>query len=232
MAQGRPTLEVQERAEHGSRATRRLRRSGLVPGVIYGGGDCVHFQVEARTLRNALHDSSAVIDVKVGGTKARPAIVKEEQRHPVRGELLHLDLLEVRLDEAIHTTVPIELQGADEAPGVTEGGVLEQALRELNIEALPTAIPERVVVDVSGMGLNATMHLSEVPPVEGVTFLDDPEETIIATITPPSRVEEPTEVEEEAELVGDEAAADAGAQGATGEVAEQKGDAAAEAESS
>jgi large subunit ribosomal protein L25 len=232
MAQGRPTLEVQERAEHGSRATRRLRRSGLVPGVIYGGGDCVHFQVEARTLRNALHDSSAVIDVKLGSAKARPVIVKEEQRHPVRGELLHLDLLEVRLDEAIHTTVPIELQGADEAPGVTEGGVLEQALRELNIEALPTAIPERVVVDVSGMGLNATMHLSEVPPVEGVTFLDDPEETIIATITPPSRVEEPTEVEEEAELVGGEAAADAGAQGATGEVAEQKGDAAAEAESS
>jgi large subunit ribosomal protein L25 len=232
MAQGRPTLEVQERAEHGSRATRRLRRSGLVPGVIYGGGDCVHFQVEARTLRNALHDSSAVIDVKLGSAKARPVIVKEEQRHPVRGELLHLDLLEVRLDEAIHTTVPIELQGADEAPGVTEGGVLEQALRELNIEALPTAIPERVVVDVSGMGLNATMHLSEVPPVEGVTFLDDPEETIIATITPPSRVEEPTEVEEEAELVGGEAAADAGAQGATGEVAEQKGDAAADAESS
>ena len=151
-------------------------------------------------------------------------IVKEEQRHPVRGQIMHIDLLEVRLDEKIQSTVSVELVGAEDAPGVKEGGVLEQATRELNIEALPTDIPERILVDVSGMEVDGVMHLSEVAAPAGVVFLDDPEETIIATITIPTQVAEP-EIEEETELVGEEAAAaeEAEAEGAAGD-----GDAAAE----
>jgi large subunit ribosomal protein L25 len=130
----------------------------------------------------------------------------------------------VKLDEAIQAEVTIELLGTEEAPGVKEGGVLEQANRELNIEALPTDIPERILVDVSGMEVNAVMHLSEINAPAGVEFLDDPEETIIATITVPTAVAEP-EIEEETELVGEEgeeaAEAEAGAEGATGEEAEQ-----------
>src|SRR3712207_4780177 len=209
MAEKRPTLAVEERADTGSRAARRLRREGLIPGVVYGGGDCTAVRIDARELRTALLSSSAVIDLQVGGGKARPVIVKDQQHHPVRNEIVHIDLLQVRLDEKIQTTVPLELEGVEDAPGAKEGGVVEHVTRELNIEALPTSIPERVVADVSGMEAAATMHLSELTPPEGVVFLDDPEETIVATVTIPTEVVEP-EVEEETELVGDEAEAVAG----------------------
>jgi large subunit ribosomal protein L25 len=201
----RPTLTVEEREERGSRAARRLRREGIVPGVLYGGtdGDAVSFKVDARELRQILADGSALMDVKVDGGKARPVIVKDQQFHPVRDELLHIDLLEVRLDEKINSTVAVELTGVEESPGVKEGGVLEHVTRELNIEALPTDIPESITVDVSGMEVAATLHLSEISAPAGVTFLDDPEETLIATVVVPTEIEEP-EIEEETELVGEE----------------------------
>jgi len=230
MADGtRPTLTAEERPERGTRATRRLRSAGLVPGVVYGGadGDCVSFKVDSRVLRQVLVDGSALIDLEVGGT-TRPVIVKDQQLHPVRDEVTHIDLLEVRLDEKIQTQVGIHLEGAEEAPGIKEGGVLEHVTHQLNIEALPTAIPDSIVVDVSGMEIAATMHLSELSAPEGVEFLDDPEETIIATIVVPTEVEEPEEIEEETELVGEEAEAAALAEGATGEEAEAAGEAAAE----
>jgi large subunit ribosomal protein L25 len=234
MAQGtRPSLEVEQRDERGTRATKRLRQEGYVPGVVYGGGDCVPFKVNNRVLRAALHDGSALIDLKIGGGTARPVIVKDQQHHPVRGHVMHIDLLEVRLDETIASMVSVELENVDEAPGVKEGGVLEHVTRELNVEALPTDIPERILVDVGGMEVAATMHLSEITAPAGVTFLDDPEETIIATITVPTEVVEP-EIEEETELVGEEAAtaeeaeAEAGAEGATGDEAEGAAEAAAE----
>jgi large subunit ribosomal protein L25 len=200
----RPTLAVAERPETGSRHARRLRREGLIPGVVYGGGDCTAVRIDARELRSALLASSAVIDVTIEGGKSRPVIVKDQQHHPVRDEIVHIDLLEVRLDEKIHTTVPLELEGGEEAPGAKEGGVIEHVTRELNIEALPTSIPERVVADVSGMEAAATMHLSELTAPEGVVFLDDPEETIIATVTIPTEEPEEPEVEEETELVGED----------------------------
>jgi large subunit ribosomal protein L25 len=199
----RPSLAVDERPETGSRESRRLRREGLIPGVVYGGGDCTAVRINARELRSALLASSAVIDVSVAGGKSVPVIVKDQQHHPVRDEIVHIDLLEVRLDEKIHTTVALELEGAEEAPGAKEGGVVEHVTRELNIEALPTSIPERIIADVSGMEAAATMHLSELTAPEGVVFLDDPDETIVATVTIPTEVEEP-EVEEETELVGEE----------------------------
>jgi large subunit ribosomal protein L25 len=221
----RPSLGVEERPETGSRAARRLRRQGLVPGVVYGGGngDCTPVRIDARELRTALMASSAVIDVTIGEQKAVPVIVKDQQHHPVRDEIVHIDLLQVRLDEKIQTTVPLELEGVEEAPGVKEGGVMEHVTRELNIEALPTSIPERVLADVSGMEPAATMHLSEVTAPEGVVFLDDPEETIVATVTIPTEVVEP-EVEEETELVGEEAEA------VVGEEAGEEGAAPAEGE--
>jgi large subunit ribosomal protein L25 len=231
MADGsRPSLAVEERSERGSRSARRLRRSGLVLGVLYGGsdGESHSFKVGARELRQALGEGSAVIDVKVGRGKARPVIVKEQQYHPVREELLHIDLLEVRLDEKIEAAVSVELTGVEDAPGVKEGGVLEHVTRELNIEALPTDIPEYIAVDVSGMEIAATLPLTEVSAPSGVAFLDDPEETVIATVVPPTEIEEPEEVEEETELVGEEAAEEAAAEGAPGEEAEQQGEAAAE----
>jgi large subunit ribosomal protein L25 len=221
-SQQRPQLVVEERPERGSRPTRRLRRAGYVPGVVYGGsnGDCIAFKVGARDLRTALIAGSAVLDLTVGDGKTLPVIVKDQQRHPVRDEIMHLDLLQVRLDEKIQSTVAVDLEGAEEAPGSKEGGVVEHVTRELNIEALPGDLPDRIVVDVSGMEAAATMHLSEIAAPAGVTFLDDLEETIIATVTIPTEVEEP-EVEEETELVGEEGEV------AEGEVPEGEGEAAA-----
>jgi large subunit ribosomal protein L25 len=225
----RPQLSVEERPERGTRAVRRLRREGYVPGVVYGGGnDTTAFKVNARVLRHALHEGSAVLDLSFDG-KARPVILKDEQRHAFRDETLHIDFLEVNLNEKIQTTVAVELEGGEESPGAKEGGVIEHVTRELNIEALPTDIPERITVDVSGLEAAATMTLSEISPPRGVTFLDDPEETVIATVTVPTEIEEPEEVEEETELVGEEGEAveaaegeeaEAQAEGATAEEAE------------
>jgi large subunit ribosomal protein L25 len=198
-------LLVKRRDPDGSRAARRLRREGRVPGVLYGGGDDpLSFDVDARELRMALARSGAVVDLSVDGAKATPVVLKEAQRHPVRGETVHIDLLRVRLDKAIHAVVPVELTGVDSAPGVREGGVLEQITRELNIEALPTAIPEAIVHDVGELQIGETIVLAAVGVPDGVTLLDDPQETVLATLTAPRlQVEEETEIEAETEVVGE-----------------------------
>jgi large subunit ribosomal protein L25 len=211
MAKGdRTVLSLEPREERGSRANRRLRRVGGVPGVIYGiDDDCVSFKVDSRRLRAVLAEGHALFDIEVDGGKSQPVIVKDQQRDPVRGHVVHIDLLRVRLDETIQTTVALELEGAEDAPGVKEGGVLEHVTRELNVEALPTEVPDRIVADVSGLGVAETMTLASVTQPSGVTLLDDLEETVVATVTAPSRAEEPeAEIEEEAELVGEGEAAE------------------------
>jgi large subunit ribosomal protein L25 len=206
MAGPRSTLKVAPRADFGSRASRRLREEGLVPGVVYSGGsEARPFQVGEREVRGIIGEGAALFDLEVEGGKAVPVVVKEQQLHPVRGSLQHIDLQEVKLDEEIQAEVAIELEGAETAPGVKGGGVLEHVTREITVEALPTEIPDRIVVDVSAMEINDTLQLSVVPAPEGVTFVaDDPEEITIVTLSPP-RVEEvpEPEVEEEAELVGE-----------------------------
>jgi large subunit ribosomal protein L25 len=206
MAKGRETLKAAPRGDFGSRTSRRLRREGLVPGVVYSGGsEARPFQVAERDVRNVLGEGAALFDLEIEGGKSVPVVVKEQQLHPVRGSLQHIDLQEVRLDEAIQAEVAVELEGADSAPGVKGGGVLEHVTREVTVEALPTEIPDQIVADVSAMEINDTLQLSVVPAPEGVTFIaDEPEEITIVTLSPP-RVEEvpEPEVEEEAELVGE-----------------------------
>ena len=214
MAQTSTKLDVNSRAAGGSREVRRLRRSGRVPGVLYGGGgDPVSFDADARELRLALASSGAVLDLSVDGGKASPVVLKETQRDPVRGETVHVDLLRVRLDQAIHAIVPIELTGTEDAPGVKEGGVLEQITREPNVEALPTAIPESIVHDVGEMQIGDHVGLADLALPEGVTLLDDLEETVVATLSPPRlQAEADEEIESETELVGE--AAEGGAEDA------------------
>jgi large subunit ribosomal protein L25 len=223
---------IEPRDDRGSRATRRLRRSGFVPGVVYGiGGETTSFKVDGRKLRAVLSEGHALFDVELDGAQPQPVIVKDQQRDPVRGQVVHLDLLKVRLDEKIQSTVPLELEGIEDAPGVKEGGVLEHVTRELNIEALPTDIPDRIVANVSGLGIAETMTLESVTPPPGVELLDNIEETVVATVTAPSEVvEEPEEVEEEAALVGEEGEAPEGEAPAEGEEGkpEEGGEASAE----
>jgi large subunit ribosomal protein L25 len=218
MADTRTLLDIQPREERGSRANRRLRREGLVPGVVYGGnGDPEAFKVDGHHLRAVLAEGHALFDVETGSGR-QPVVVKDQDRDEVRGFTRHIDLLRVRLDQKIQSPVVIELVGGDDAPGVKEGGVLSQVTREVIVEALPTDIPDGIKVDVSGLGIAETMTLASVQAPAGSTFIDDLEETVVATITAPTKVEEP-EIEEEAELVGEE-----------GEVPEgEEGEAAAEA---
>lgn len=223
MADSSSTLSLSARGPEGSRSARRLRRSGSVPGVIYGGGDePAHFSVDARTLRNTLAHSGAILEVSLDGGQGAPVLVKDVQRHPVRGDVMHVDFLRVRMDEAIQTTVVIELTGGDEAPGVVQGGVLAQETREVHIEALPGDIPDAISHDVSAMEINETLLLSAIAAPRGVTFLDDPEEIVVASITPPTLEPVEDEIETETELVGEEGeAAEAQAEGDTAEEAEQ-----------
>ena len=208
-------LTVERREVAGSRAARRLRRSGSVPGILYGGGEePVAFQVDARLLRQTLSHAGAVIELSVDGAGATPVVVKELTRHPVNGETVHVDLLRVRLDQAIHATVILELVGAEDAPGVKEGGVLEQVTRELNIEALPGDIPDAIHYDVSGVQIGDTITLDAVTPPRGVTLMDDPE-NVVATVTPPKlQLEAEEEIEEETERVAEGEAAEEGEEGA------------------
>jgi large subunit ribosomal protein L25 len=198
------TLDLTSRAAEGSRSARRLRRTGQVPGVIYGGdGDAELFAVDGRILRNTLARSGAILQISVDGAAPGPVLVKDIQRHPVRGEAVHVDFLRVDMTQTIQTTIVLELVGNDSAPGVVEGGVLSQGAIELNIEALPGDIPDGIQFDVSGMEMNATATLAELTPPAGVILLDDPDETVLATITPPSQEPAEDEIETETEVVGE-----------------------------
>jgi large subunit ribosomal protein L25 len=144
-----------------------------------------------------------VLDLSIDGAGGTPVVLKELTRHPVSGETVHIDLLRVRLDEAIQATVALELIGTEDAPGVKEGGVLEHVTRELTIEALPTDIPDSLELDVSAMDIGDTVTLDAVPTPARVTLLGDLE-TVVATLTPPRlQLEEEEEIEEETELVGE-----------------------------
>lgn len=204
MAGERVKLQVSERERKGSAEARRLRREGLIPGVLYGNGRKPHaICVPERELRRVLTGPSglhAILDVVLEGqSTAHASILKDFQQDPIRGHISHVDLQEVRLDKPIQASVTVQLIGEPE--GVKEGGVLSQVQREINVEALPMEIPEHIELDVSAMKIGDTLRLADLAARDGVTYLDNPEETVLATVTLPTRVEEPEpEVEEGEEL--------------------------------
>ena len=213
-------LAAARREPSNSRATRRLRRAGLVPGIVYGGGEePIPFEIDARELRNTLAKASAVIDFQLDGAATEPVVLKELVRHPVTGATTHLDLLRVNLNVKIQTQVTVEVTGAEEAPGVVEGGILEHILREVTVEALPNEIPDSLSLDVSELGAAGTVTLSELSAPDGVEIIGDPESAVVTiTASRASRAAGTGEdIETETELVGgesgdgDEAGAEASA---------------------
>jgi large subunit ribosomal protein L25 len=231
MAGERVKLKVQARESRGSAASRRLRANGLIPGVLYGNGGEAHpFCIEERELRKAItgeHGLHAILDVVLDGSqKAHHAVLKDYQLDPTRPRLLHIDLQEVRLDQAIQTQVVVELVG--ESEGVKEGGVLSQINREVHVEALPMEVPDRLELDVSRMVIGDSLRLSDLHVPEGVKLLDDPE-TVLATVSPPTKIEEPEVTEEEleeGELPEGEVPEGEQPEGAAEQPAEPEGDAA------
>jgi large subunit ribosomal protein L25 len=203
MSTDRVVLEVKERteAQFGSRNVRRLRREGLIPGVLYGKGAARSFVVGERDLRDALTGPSgmhAIVNVVVEGHEtAHHAVVKDFQRHPIRGTVTHIDFHEVRLDRPIETTVSIVLVG--EAPGARVGGALQVALREVRIEALPTSIPEHIEVSLDTLELGDVLRLEDVTPPAGTTFLDDPQTLVVSCVAQRVLSDEELAAEEAAE---------------------------------
>jgi large subunit ribosomal protein L25 len=230
MAGERTKLAVTKREHLGSRETRRLRKQGIVPGVLYGRSEPIALAVEARELRRALTGKAglhSILDVEIDGTgSSHASILKEYQLDKVRGGVTHVDLQEVRLDRPIHASVAVQLIGGEDAPGVREGGVLSQPLRELNVEALPLEVPEHLELDVSQMAMGDTLRLADIKVPDGVTLLDDLE-TVAATVTAPSREEEPEEAEV---LLGEdgEPLEVEGAEGEAGDSAASEADASGE----
>jgi large subunit ribosomal protein L25 len=226
----RVKLPVSERENRGSADSRRLRREGKIPGVLYGRGNKPHpICIEERELRRVLtgaHGLHAILDVTLEGQSTTHAsILKDFQQDPVRGHIVHVDLHEVRLDQPIQAQVVVELVG--EAAGAKEGGVLSQITREINVEALPMEIPERLELDVSEMAIGDTLRLADLPAKEGVTYLDDREETVLASVGMPTREVEPDEVEGAEGEEGDEAVSGEEApEGAADEPADSDADAA------
>jgi large subunit ribosomal protein L25 len=230
MAGERIRLEVQERERPGTRESRRLRRAGLIPGVLYGRGKPHAICVTERELRRVLTGSAglhAILDVHLTGQKTNhSSILKDYQVDPIRGKIEHFDLQEVRLDQPIQTSVVVELVG--ESAGTKAGGVLSQVAREVRVEALPLEVPERLELDVSAMEIGDTLRLADLATPDGVALLDDPE-TVLATVTVPTKVEEPEEVVEEGEEVPEgEAAAEEQPEGAAEAPAEPEAEAAGE----
>jgi large subunit ribosomal protein L25 len=228
----RVKLDAQERESVGTSAAARLRRDGIIPGVLYGRGKKPHaIAVPERELRAALSGPAgrhAILDVTLSGQKTSHAsILKDFQVDPIRGKITHFDLHEVRLDQPIVAQVAIELVG--ESPGVKAGGVLSALVREVSIEALPLEIPERVTVDISGAEIGATLRVEDVVAPEGATILDDPDTVVVSVAAPRVEVEEEPEeelaegeepaegAEPSAEAAPEEGAADGGGSDATEE---------------
>jgi large subunit ribosomal protein L25 len=217
MSGERVTLQVIERGadQVGSRRVRRLRREGLVPGVLYGKGHARAFVVGERELRAALTGPSglhAILDVVIEGqTTPHHAVLKEYQQHPIRGTLTHVDFHEVRLDQPIQASVAVQLIG--ESPGAKQGGVVQQVTREIRVEALPTQIPEHIEVDMAPLEVGATLRVADLDAIEGVAFLDDPE-TVLANCSMPRGIAELEEEEAAEGEEGEEGAAEEGGEGA------------------
>jgi large subunit ribosomal protein L25 len=212
-------LQAQERNERGKNAARRLRASGMTPAVLYGEGNeaggSTALAVPTRIVDYTLHHfgDNALYNIAIDGDTSTARVV-DAQRDPVSGLLVHVDFAPVNMQEIIEVTVPLHVTG--DAPGVEEGGVLQQVAYEIQVESLPGDIPQEITLDVSSLGMNENLTLGDLTLPEGVTLLSEPEEVAV-TVTAPTEiseeemeaagiVEEPTDEEEAA--AAEEAAED------------------------
>ncbi|HQU73340.1 MAG TPA: 50S ribosomal protein L25 [Calditrichia bacterium] len=200
------SIQAEKRENFGSRSTRQLRRDGMVPGVIYAGGEealpLTFVQSDINHFLNAAH---GLIDLEVKGEKSpRKCILKDVQFDPRTDLAIHLDFLGVTLGEALELTVPLHLTG--NAPGVKNGGILDHLLREITIKCLPLNIPDSLEVDISGLEMGGAIHVGDLS-FENIEILDDPEESVVHVSAPRSASEE-TEGEEGVEAEEGEAEED------------------------
>lgn len=229
----RISITVKKREATGKRHGRAMRRQGLIPAVVYGAeGPSVPVTVDEKDFRNSLRAGSAnaILDLAVEGGEEALAIIKEIQYDALGDEIHHVDFLRVTAGKPILVTIPITASGQSE--GEKEGGVVEYLTREIRIECLPHDIPENVTYDLSGLELGESMHLSDVTPPAGVTFLD-PTDTALVVVKAPRMARADIIAEEEAAAAAAAAAEEAeGEEGEGAEGGEEEAPPAAEGTSS
>lgn len=210
----------------GSRSSRRLRREGQVPAVVYGRDiEPINVAVDARELYGVLHTeagTNALITLQMDGDEVL-TMARVIERHPFRSEYRHVDFQKISLTETITTEVPIHFEG--EPVGVREGGVFSPRRTSVEIEAVVTQIPGHVELDISGVELGDSLRVSDLPEVEGVTYLEDPESVVMSVTVPAAEIEEPEPEVAEGELVEGEEVPEGEEPTEGAEAAESEGDA-------
>ena len=214
-------IESTSRTPEGKNANRRIRQSGRIPAVIYGRGKAsMAVSVDPVVIWNILHSDAGrntIFNISVDGSAESPAMVKDYQRHPVKGNLLHVDLMEIAMDRRLVLSVNVELQG--EARGVKlEGGILDFVTRAIDIECLPADIPESIKVDVSQLKINDYVRVRDLDLGDKVVILSEPD-VVVVTVAPPAKEEVPDE-----EAAPDEPEVDKQAKGEEGAAEGKKDD--------
>jgi len=179
-------VNAKGRDDRGKNAARRLRRQGLVPGIVYGGkGGNIAVAVDPKALQKVLRSEAGrntILKLDIAGAGATNAILKDLQVDPIKDSLLHADFYRIAMDVAIRVTVPINIRG--EARGVkVDGGILELITREIEVECLPGDIPERIDVDVSDLGLNGALRVSDLPANAKVKILESADQVVVHVVS-------------------------------------------------
>ncbi len=186
------SVDVSVREGRGKGFARSLRRGGRIPAVLYSKGDSTPISLDPTKVRKLLmlgHAESTLIDLKIGGAadqSDRIAILRDYQTDPVTGELLHADFFEVSMAEKIRVTVPVELT-AETPAGVKEGGILQFVMREVEVECLPSLIPDNIIVDVSKLNIGDNLHIRDIKVSEEIKIITDPEQVVLAIASPVSQ---------------------------------------------
>lgn len=206
-------LQAESRSDQGKGASRRLRRTGRVPAVMYGAGkDPAMLSLDHDELVNQLKNEaffSSILTVKVGNNEDQ-VILKDLQRHPGKPYILHMDLLRVSANEAIRVNVPLHFMNEEKCPGVKEGGVITHNLTEVEVSCLPGNLPEYIELDLAQLDIDQTVHMSELKLPEGVELVElmhgEEHDQPVVAIHMPRAAKEDTEEEggEEAEAAGGE----------------------------
>jgi len=211
-------MKAEARQATGKGAAHKIRAAGRVPAVVYGHGiDPLHVTVDARDLMHILHTDAGMnvlVDLRVDHDHFL-AMPREVQRNNIRGQLLHVDFLRIARDEKITVEVPIHLTG--DSHGVKEGGVVEHHLWNLHIQCLPQDVPSSIEADISGLGINESLKVSDLHLPDSLTLLTPTEETVVSVVPP-----QVLKVEEEIEAAAAEGEVEAAAEGATGEEAAER----------
>lgn len=196
-------LSAQPRAERGKGPAGRLRAAGRVPGIVYGAGiqGAIAVALDGKELDKTLHThagGNVLVTLDIAGDKSRTVMFKQIDRHPLKGTVTHVDLLEVNMDKAVEVEVPVHLTG--KAAGLAYGGIVQHETRTITIECLPSQIPDSLDVDITALNVGQSIHVKDIKLAQGLTAVDDPELTIVSIVSPTAEVAPKTAEEVEAEL--------------------------------